>query len=106
MSEQSNNTNVQNQNGTWQDPIAADTAKPAKKKSSVADIVATVGAFALVYLFGLIGALICYGAYWAVRAVVKSRMNMAVKVILSIVIILAALVLMAIFIMFAASLQA
>lgn len=76
------------------------------KKFGGSDIAATIVSVVLVLLFGLLGALICYGGYWAVRAVIKSKMSVAAKVILSIILIIAFIVLMVVFIFASAALQA
>ncbi len=96
------------QTGAYQDPIATPEGGQPKKKSkfSGADVAATVGAVVIFRLFGLLGGLLCYAGYWAVRAVIKSKMATAVKVILSIVLILVFLVLLFVYVLFAASITA
>ena len=37
-----------------------------KKKMNGADVTATVVSVVLIFLFGVLGALICYGGYWLV----------------------------------------
>ena len=103
MSEEFNTQ--QSQDNTYQDPIASTEGKP-KKKSTAADVVATVVAVGVFYLFGLVGGLICYGGYWAVRAVIKSKMSVAAKLILSVVLVFVFLALMVAFILFVAAAQA
>ncbi len=75
------------------------------KKFGGTDIAATIVSIVLVLLFGLVGALICYGGYWLVRAVIKSKMPVAAKVILSIVLIIVFIVLLIVFIFAGAALQ-
>lgn len=95
----------QSQDNTYQDPIASTEGKPKKKASSAADVAATVVSFGVFYLFGILGGLICYGGYWAVRAVIKSKMSVVVKVILSIVLVLVFFVLFIIYNIWAASVR-
>ena len=100
-------------NGNYTDPlasgnvVAADNGQPAKKKGDTGYAIgSTVAAVALWKLLGLIGALICYGGFWAVRAIIKSKMSTALKVILSVLIVLGCLVLLVLYILVAASLTA
>lgn len=95
----------QSQDNTYQDPIASTEGKPKKKASSAADVAATVVSFGVFYLFGILGGLICYGGYWAVRAVIKSKMPVAAKVILSVVLVFVFLALFLIFCLWAASVR-
>lgn len=97
----------QPQDNTYQDPIASTEGKPEKKKgSTAANVTATVVSVVVFYLFGLVGGLICYGGYWAVRAVIMSKMSVAAKVILSIILVFVFLALMVAFILFVAAAQA
>lgn len=80
---------------TYQDPLATQqSVEPQKKKMGTDSVIATIGAVVLVFLVGVLGALICYAGYWLVRTVIKSNMNMALKVILSVIIVIAALALL------------
>ncbi len=93
------------QEGAYQDPLAAADEKPKKKSSGASTIVATIVSVIVFRFFGILGGLICFGGYWAVRAVILSKMPVAAKVILSVVIVFGFLLLMFLFILFAASLQ-
>lgn len=98
--------NTQNNMNGYQDPLNTQNGAPAKKKVSGSTIVATVVAVAVFFLFGAVGGAICYGGYWAVRAIAKSRMPLVARIILSIVVGLVFLVLLIVFILFAAGLNA
>ncbi len=98
--------NQQNQTGNYQDPIANAEGKPAKKKTTGTTIAATVVSVIVFILFGAIGGLICYGGYWAVLAIAKSKMPTGAKVVLATLVGLAFLILLFVFILFAASLRA
>ena len=98
--------NAQNQGGTYQDPLQKAGKEPEKKKMGGSDWVATILAVVLVRLVGVVGALICFGGYWAVRAIVKSKMAVGAKVILSILVGLAFVILFIVFIIFSAYLSA
>ena len=89
--------NGQNQLETYQDPLQGTGKEAGKKKVDGSGWIATVVTIVLVRLIGLIGALICYGGFWAVRAIIKSKMAVGAKVILSIVVIVAFLVLLVVF---------
>ena len=107
MSEEFNTQ--QPQDSTYQDPLAStggEAQQPKKKGSTAADVVGTVVSVAVVFMFGLVGGLICYGGYWAVRAVITSKMSVAAKVILSVVLVFVFLILLIAFILFAAYLRA
>ncbi|MDE6016627.1 MAG: hypothetical protein K2H41_13220 [Acetatifactor sp.] len=99
-------------NSNYTDPLAsgnvvADNGQPAKKKGDTGYAIgSTVAAVALWRLFGILGALICYGGFWAVRAIIKSKMSTALKVLLSVLIVLGCLVLLVLYILVAASLTA
>lgn len=107
MSQENNQqewNNQQEQTETYQDPIAASTGgEPAKKKVSGSTIAATVVSVIVFYLFGIIGGLICYGGYWAVRAIAKSKMPLAARIILGILVGLIFFVLLIVFILFSAA---
>lgn len=98
--------NTQNNMNEYQDPLNTQNGAPAKKKMSGSTVAATVVAIALVFCFGVIGGAICYGGYWVVRAIAKSRMPLVARIILSIVVGLIFLVLLIVFILFAAGLNA
>lgn len=91
-------------NNGYVDPIANQNGGTAKKKMGKADIAATIVAFLLVKLFGFLGALICYGGYWAVRGIAKSRMPLVVRIILGIVVAVVFVVLLIFLILLASSL--
>lgn len=100
-------------NSNYTDPLAsgsvavADDGQPAKKKGDTGSVIAsTVAAVVIWRLFGILGALICYGGFWAVRAVIKSKMSTALKVILSVLIVLGFLILLFLYILVTASLMA
>lgn len=100
-------------NSNYTDPlasgnvVAANDGQPAKKKGDTGYAIgSTVAAVVLWRLFGILGALICYGGFWAVRAIIKSKMSTALKVILSVLIVLGCLVLLVLYILVAASLTA
>lgn len=105
MSQEEMNTQ-QNTNGNYQDPIVTSEGKPAKKKMGGSTIAATIVSVVVFFLFGIIGGLICYGGYWAVYAIAKSKMPLAAKIILGIIVGLVFVVLLFIFIVFAAALRA
>lgn len=93
----------QPQDNTYQDPIASTEGKPKKKASSAADVAATAVSAGVFFLFGVLGGLICYGGYWSVRAVIKSKMPVAAKVILSVVLVFVFLAVFVIFSLWAAA---
>lgn len=88
----------------YEDPIATAAGdKPAKKSKGGASVVASSVAAVIVWrLFGLIGGLICYGGFWAVYGIAKSRLSVAAKIPLCILAALVFLALLFVFIMFAA----
>ncbi len=98
--------NTQNQGGFYQDPLQNAGKEPTKKKMGSSDWVATVLAVVLVRLIGVVGALICFGGYWAVRAIIKSRMSVGAKVALSILVGLAFVLLFIVFLIFSVYLSA
>lgn len=98
--DQENMLNQQNEQGTYQDPLATTGGEPAKKKISGSSIGAVVGTVVMMRLFGLIGALICFGGFCAVRAVIKSKMAVAAKVVISVLLVLVFLGLLIFFILF------
>lgn len=100
-----NEMNGQNESMGYQDPIATPDGKPAKKKVSGSTIAATVGAVVLYFLFGIIGAAICYAGYWAVRAIAKSKMPLAVRVVLGIIVGLIFVILLIAFILLSIGIQ-
>lgn len=77
-----------------------------KKKMNGADITATVVSVVLVFLFGLIGALICYGGYWIVRTIAKSKMPLTARVILGTIVAIVFIALLVGFILFSAGIRA
>lgn len=110
---QNNQQNAVN-NSNYTDPLAstdtvaaADDGQPAKKKGGTGSAIGSTVAAVLVWrLFGLVGALICFGGFWAVRAVIKSKMSVALKVILSVLIVLGCLILMFVYILAVAAVTA
>lgn len=90
-------------NNGYVDPLATQNGTKAKKKWGKGDVVATIVAFLLVKLFGLLGALICYGGYWAVRGIAKSRLPLAARIILGIVVAVAFVVLLFVLIILASA---
>lgn len=97
----------QEQAGAYQDPLAAaENEKPAKKKAGGSTVAATVVAVIVFFLFGAIGGLICYGGYWAVFAIAKSKLPVAAKVILGVLVSIVFLVLLIAFILFSAAARA
>lgn len=73
-------------NQGYQDPIVQQNGTQAKKKVSKATVGASIVCLLLVRVFGLLGALICYGGFFAVQAVATNRrMPLAVRIILSVV---------------------
>ena len=110
--EQNNQQDMVN-NGGYTDPLAdgtvnsADDGQPAKKKGGTGSAIgSTVAAVVVWKLLGLVGALICFGGFWAVRAVIKSKMSTALKVILSILIVLGCLLLMFLYFLAVAAMTA
>lgn len=78
--------------------------KPEKKKAGGSTIAATVISIVLVFLFGLVGGLICYAGYWAVFGIAKSKLPVAARVILCLLVALAFIVLLFAFILFSSTL--
>jgi len=103
MSQEEMNTQ-QNENGTYQDPLETSNGKPEKKKVGGSAIVATIVSVAVVRLFGILGGLICFGGYWAVYGIAKSKMPLAARIILCILVALVFVVLLFAFILFASAL--
>lgn len=103
MSEENNGVQQTPTDG-YQDPLMTENGKPAKKKMGGSTIAATIVSVVVFYFFGLLGGLICYGGYWLVYAIIRSKMPVAAKVILSVVVVLVFLVLLVLFILFAAAL--
>ncbi len=117
---QSTQMNSQNQQGNYQDPLAgrqnqmenghgpssAADPKPDKKKMGGSDWIATIVSMLLVWLVGPVGALICFGGYWAVRSIVKSKMTTGLKVFLGVIVGLAFFVLLVVFVFFSAYISA
>ena len=91
--------------GSYTDPLA-DSTVAASDDGTGSAIGSTVAAVLVWQLFGLAGALICFGGFWAVRAVIKSRMSTALKVILSVLIVLGGLLLMFLYILAVAAISA
>lgn len=108
---QNNQQNMDNQqNMNYEDPLAtaagAGEGQPEKKKGGTGSLIGSTVAAVLVWrLFGLVGGLICYGGFWGVRAVIKSKLPVAAKVVLSILLILGLVILMFVYILFLASLE-
>lgn len=105
MNEGNVNTQQDPTNAYYYDPLTAQGGKPVKSKSKGATAIATVVAVIVFFLFGALGGLICYGGYWAVLAIAKSKLPTAAKVILGVVVGLAFLILLIVFIFFAAGLR-
>ena len=97
--------NKQNEFGEYQDPLAAQNGKQAKKKVSGSTICSTVIAAIVFFMFGAVGGAICYGGYWAVLAIAKSRMPLMVRIVLGSIVGLIFLALLIAFILFAISIQ-
>lgn len=103
---QENLNNQESTDNNYVDPIATQNGETAKKKMSGGDIAATVISIVLIKFFGIIGALICYGGYWAVRGIAKSKMPLAARIILGIVVGLVFLGLLILFILFSIGVSA
>lgn len=103
MNQEEMNTQ-QNSDGTYQDPLAASNGKPGKKKASGSTVAATIVSVVVVYLFGLIGGLICYGGYWAVFGIAKSKLPVAARVILCLIVAILFIVLLLAFILLSSAL--
>lgn len=103
MSQEEMNTQ-QNENAVYQDPIGTTNGKPEKKKAGGSTIAATIVSVVVVYLFGLIGGLICYGGYWAVFGIAKSKLPTAARVILCLIVALVFIVLLLAFILLSSAL--
>ncbi len=103
---QENLNNPQMDNNGYVDPIATQNGETPKKKMGKGDIAATIISVALIKLFGIIGALICYGGYWAVRGIAKSKMPLAARIILGIVVALVFVALLILFILLSIGIQA
>ena len=90
----------------YRDPLENQDGKEVKKKVSKSTIWAGVGSIVLVRFFGLLGALICYGGFCAVRAIVTNKkMFLPLRVILGIVVALLFVVLLLAEITWAASIR-
>lgn len=96
----------QTENGTYQDPLETANGKPEKKKVGGSTIAATIISVAVIRLFGILGGLICYGGYWAVYGIAKSKIPLAARIILCILVALVFVVLLFAFILFASTLTA
>lgn len=77
-----------------------------KKKLGGIDIAATIISAALFFLFGILGALICYIGYWVVRSIAKSNLPLVARIILGTVVALIFVGLLIAFLLFAANLRA
>ena len=88
----------------YQDPIATAEQKPEKKQSTGAVIASTAGTVLLYKLFGIIGAAICFGGFWGIMAIAKSKLPTAAKVILGVLVGIACIVLLGLFILLSAAL--
>lgn len=101
--------NLNNQQGQtdayYYDPLTAQTGQPVKKKTGGMTIAATAVSVIVFFLFGAIGGLICYGGYWAVLGIAKSKLPTAAKVILGVVVGLAFVILLFAFILFATAVR-
>lgn len=75
--------NVQ-QSETDQKSLEENGGKPAKKQGTASMIASTAVSVIVWRLFGLVGALICFGGFWAVCAIAKSRLPIAARIILCI----------------------
>lgn len=105
MSQEELNNQQDATSENYQDPIATPNGeKPAKKSGGAAGIGSTIAAVVVWRLFGLVGGLICFGGFWAVYGIAKSKLPLAAKIILGIVVGLAFLVLLFVFILVAATL--
>lgn len=92
----------QNEMNTQQEEMNTqqnENGKPEKKKVGGSTVAATVASIAVVRLFGLLGGLICFGGYWAVYGIAKSRLPVAARVILCLIVALAFIVLLLAFIL-------
>lgn len=105
MSEENLNDQQGQTEAYYYDPLTAQAGKPAKKKTGGVTIAATVVSVIVFFLFGAIGGLICYGGYWAVLGIAKSKLPTTAKVILGVVVGLAFLILLFAFILFASALR-
>lgn len=81
---QQNTQQDMQQNANYVDPItAADGGKPAKKNKSTGSVIgSTIVAVVIGYLFGAVGGLICYGGFWAVYAIAKTKLPVPARVVL------------------------
>lgn len=107
MSEENlNNQQGEQSDAYYYDPLTAQTGKPVKNKAGGGlTIAATAVSVIVFFLFGAIGGLICYGGYWAVLAIAKSKLPTTAKVILGVVVGLAFVILLFAFILFAAAIR-
>lgn len=89
------------QNANYEDPLAAaDGGKPAKKSGGSASVIGSTIVSVLVWrLFGLIGGLICYGGFWAVYAIAKTKLPLAARIVLCILVALGFVFLMLVYIL-------
>lgn len=104
MNQEEMNTQ-QTENVTYQDPLETANGKPEKKKVGGSTIAATIISVVLIRLFGILGGLICYGGYWAVYGIAKSKLPLAARIILCILVAFLFVVLLFAFIVFAATLS-
>ncbi len=80
----------------------ADGEKPEKKKGNASLIGSTVVSVLVWRLFGVVGGLICFGGFWAVCGIAKSKLPLTAKIILCILTAVGFLVLLFLFILFTA----
>lgn len=98
---------MDNMQSTYQDPISTTEGKPADKKVGGSTIAATVVSVLLFRFFGIIGALICYGGYWAIYAVAtKTKLPLAAKIIIGILLGFVFLAILFLFILLSGVIQA
>lgn len=100
------NVNMQQGTDNYQDPLAtADNGQPAKKgKGTSAGIISTVVAVVLIRYVGIFAALVAYAGFWAVYAIAKSKLPLAVRILLCILTTLVFIVLFVVVIIIIASL--
>lgn len=94
--------NVQ-QNGDYQDPLQENGGKPAKKTGNASVIGSTIVSVIVWRVFGLLGGLICFGGFWAVCGIAKSKLPLAARIILCILTAIIFLVLLFVFILLSAA---
>lgn len=100
-----NQQNNQNESTEYHDPLATQEEQTTKKKVNQTTVIAAVVSAVLVLVVGVGGALICFAGYGAVYGILKSKLPLTARIILSIVVGVVFVALLVLFILWAASMQ-